>query len=68
MVAHFCLDGFGILDGLPGHLRESVAFDKLAPFLVTECVLLAVGAVPHPVHEEIDDAESRQGNGVPAVL
>lgn len=43
----------GILNGLPWNLRKSVALDELTFFLVAECVLLAIGTIPHPVHEKI---------------
>lgn len=54
---------------MPRKLREGVALGQLALALhLTEPVLLAVGRVPHPVHEEVDDDEGGQSVSVPAVL
>lgn len=57
-VSSIRLDGLGVLDDNPRDLRECVALDKLAPLLLAERVLLPVGRVPHPVHEEIYDDEA----------
>lgn len=49
-------------------MRESFALDQLAALLLTERVLLAVGGIPHPVHEQVYDGESCQCRATPAVF
>ncbi|KAI6749100.1 hypothetical protein HG531_008047 [Fusarium graminearum] len=60
-------DGLGVVDGLPGDLREGVAQNQLALLHGAEAVLLAVAAVPHPVPEEVANKHGSQDTAVPAV-
>lgn len=68
VVACIGLNRLGILNSLPWHLGESVALNKLSLLLVTEGVLLAVGTVPHPVKEDVQDGVDCQGISVPVIL
>lgn len=49
MIARVRLNCLGVLDNLPRHLSKGIPVGELALFLVTECVLLTVGTIPHPV-------------------
>jgi len=51
------LDDAGILNSLPRKLWECLALDESAALLGTETVLLRVGGIPDPVHEEIASEE-----------
>lgn len=62
------LDGLGVVDGLPRHLRERLASDHLATLHGTEAVLLAVAAVPNPVPEQVGHVEDDESEAVPAIL
>ena len=68
LVASISLDEFGVLDCLPGDLRESVALDDLILLAETNGVLLAVGTVPHPVEEQVHGSEDCKSVAVPVVL
>lgn len=68
MVARIRLDGFGILDSLPRHLRECVPLYELALFLVAECILLTIGTVPHPVEENVQSREHCESVRIPVVF
>ena len=68
LVAGISLDELGVLDCLPRDLGEGVALDDLVLFAETDGVLLALGAVPHPVEEEIYDCECCEGIAVPVIL
>jgi hypothetical protein len=68
LVTSIGLDELGVLDCLPRDLRESVALDDLVLFAETDGILLAVGAVPHPVEEDVDDCECCEGVSIPVVL
>ena len=57
LVAVLGLDGAGVLDGLPWELGEGFALDDCAAGLGAETVLLRVGGVPDPVHEEVGSEE-----------
>lgn len=41
--------------------------EEAAAFHLSELVLLAVGRVPDPVHEEVGDVHGREDGGVPSV-
>ena len=56
-VSGLSLDGAGVVDCLPGELGEGFAMDEAAAFLGAETVLLGVGSVPDPVHEEVGREE-----------
>ncbi|KAI6752861.1 hypothetical protein HG530_013613 [Fusarium avenaceum] len=60
-------DGLGVVDCLPGDLREGVAQDQLTLLHGTEAVLLAVAAVPDPVPEEVGGKDGSENTTVPAV-
>jgi hypothetical protein len=62
------LDELRVLDCLPWNLRESVALDDLVFLSEADSVLLAVGAVPHPVEEQVYYGESTESVTVPAVF
>ena len=62
-------DCLGVLDGLPGHLRERLALDKLpASASVSESVLLSIGAVPHPIEEDVRYSEQGESKAIPPIL
>lgn len=59
------LDLLGVLDGLPGELREGLAVELVTTLLSAEHVLLRVTSVPHPVGEEVAGEEpDKNGPGV----
>lgn len=66
-IAGLGFDGAGVLDGLPRQLWECLAGDESTSFHGAEAVLLAVGCVPDPVHEEIGCEEGDEEVGRPAV-
>ena len=57
-VSSFCLENARILDDCPGHMRECLALNELTALLLTERVLLAVGRIPHPIHEKVNNGEN----------
>jgi hypothetical protein len=58
-----------VLDNLPRQLRKRVALGELSLALhLAEAILLAVGGIPHPVHEEVNNDQGSQGIAVPSVL
>ena len=59
----FCFDNTGIVDGLPRELREGFARDESAALLGAEPILLTVGGIPDPVHEEVGGEEGDQNPG-----
>lgn len=64
-VASVGLDLLGVLDSLPGELRESLAVHLEAALLGTEHVLLRVAGIPDPVGEEVASKEpDKNGPGV----
>jgi len=62
------LDDTGIFDDRPGHVRERLTLDQLTALLLTERVLLAIGRVPHPVHEQVYNSKCQYPGSAPAVL
>lgn len=66
-IARLGRDRARVGDGLPGQLGEGFALDHLALFGGAEAVLLRVGRVPYPVHEEVGDVETGEEISVPAV-
>src|ERR1700761_7651672 len=60
-------DHLGILDRLPWHLWKRLARNGTARLLGPEPILLAVGRVPNPVHEQVCDVQTHQGVLVPRV-
>lgn len=66
-VSRLGLDGAGVLDRSPGKLGERLAVKKLSAFLVAETILLRVGGVPDPIHEQIRGEEPCQEIRVPLV-
>ena len=61
-------EGLGVLHGLPRELGESIAEHHGSTLLLAETVLLAVGRVPDPVHEQIRHVEEGQEVAVPVVF
>lgn len=59
-VSRFSLDGAGVLDCLPWELGEGLSLGEGSTFLGTEAILLRVGGVPDPVHEEVGSEKSNQ--------
>ena len=62
-VASFGLDDSGIMNSLPRQLGEAFTGDKSTAFLGAETILLAVGCIPNPVHEEIGCEEGDEDVG-----
>lgn len=60
-------EGLRVLHSLPRQLGEGVTEDHGATFHLAETVLLAVGRVPHPVHEQVCDVEEGQEVAIPVV-
>lgn len=66
LIARSGLDGTWVGDCLPGELRECFARDGCAARGCAETVLLGVGRVPDPVHEEVrgeEEDEKRVAEG-----
>lgn len=61
-------DDTRIFDDRPGHVRKRLTLDQLTTLLLTERVLLAIGRVPHPVHEQVHNSKYQHCGSAPAVL
>lgn len=59
--------GLGVLHSLPRQLGEGVTENHGATLHLAETVLLAVGRVPDPVHEQVRGVEEGQEVAVPVV-
>lgn len=68
VIAGVGLDSLGVLNSLPRHLREGVSLDELTLLLVAECVLLTIGAVPHPVEEDVHNGKHSESVRVPGIF
>lgn len=62
------LDRPRILDDLPRKLREGIAPKQLTPLHLAEGVFLAIGRIPHPVEDEIQNEKCCYYVAVPAIL
>lgn len=68
LISGLSRDRLRVLHGLPRQLREGVSEHHRPTLLLTETVLLTIGGVPHPVHEEIPDVQDNQEVAVPVVF
>jgi hypothetical protein len=66
-VSSLGLDDAGVLNRLPGELRERLPFEQQATLLDAEAVLLRVGSVPYPVYKKVRNKERGHKVRVPAV-
>ena len=66
-IAALGLDGFRGFDRLPWQLGESFPLQQRTPFLLPETILLAVGGVPDPVHNEVGNVQQDKRVAVPTV-
>lgn len=60
-------DGLGVSDRLPRELWETLALNVVTCQLGFEPVFLAVGGIPNPVHEQVEDEQRGQGGPVPTI-
>lgn len=61
-------DSLWVLDRLPRKLWECLALDKGSTLLGPEAILLTVGGIPDPVHEEVQNKQEPKEVAVPMVF
>lgn len=61
------LDSLWVFYRLPRQLRECPPLHQGTPLLLPEPVLLTVGGVPDPIHEDIGNIKCHESEAIPAV-